>query len=120
MQEIVRATERQVRNDAEGLSRQLDDGCVSFDDGDVVPATAEAGGQPRIELDRDHSAGYTRELSCEPPCSRAEVDDDVVPADAGVADELCCQGTGAEEVLATRCRQPRAWCAPACHGRPGS
>ena len=109
MQEIVRATERQVRDDAEGLARQLDNGCIRFHDRHVVPATAESRGEPRIELSpRRPGVLYARELSCEPPRSCPEVDDDVVLADAGVADELCCQGTGAEEVLATRCRQPRA------------
>ena len=119
MEEIGRAVERQVRDDAERLLWQSEPRRVTLDDGHVRPAPAEAPRKQRVELDRDHVLRDTRELGGEATRSRAEIDDEVVAVDAGVADELRRERR-AEEVLATRPGRTRTACAPVCHGRQRS
>ena len=41
-----------------------------------------------IELDRDHVTCSTRELTRQAPVARADLEDELVLGDAGVADEL--------------------------------
>ena len=112
-----RAVERQVRNDAKRLARKVDRGRVPADDLDVVPAAAQAIGPEPVELDRDDVPRRLSERLGQAAAAGAEVENEVVGPNAGVADDIRGNGTS-EEVLATRAaRATRRTCASIGHGR---
>jgi hypothetical protein len=101
MQKIVRAAERQVRDDAERLSRQPRLNGVSLDYLDVRPAATQTRRQTGIKLDRNHPAGDPGELRRQRPGARPKIDHQIARPNAGVTNQLCRQATRAKEVLAT-------------------
>jgi hypothetical protein len=119
VEEIVGPTEWEIPDDAKGLTREpVRDGVV-LDDFDVRPAAAKSSRQSRIQLDRDHPASDPGELGGQATSACTEVNNKVVRTDGGVSDDFGGESLCAEEVLITRSRQPRVWCASACHGRTG-
>jgi hypothetical protein len=115
-QDLVRAGKRQVGHHAEGLAGELDFTRVGLDRFDVRPAAAQPRGQARIELDGDDAPGCSRKLGGQPAGAGAEVDDQVVPGKARVADELG-RDRPAEEVLTRSAPRPaRSSRAPLGHG----
>jgi hypothetical protein len=90
--------ERWVGHHVEGLAGQAQVGGVGSDHHDAVTeALPEGGGAPRVGLHRDHPRPDVEERSRHRPLPRTHVDDEVAPADAGVADELVSLA-GAEAV----------------------
>jgi hypothetical protein len=116
VQQIRGPVKRQVRDHAEGLARQRDGGGVGFDHLDVRPAVAEPARETRVELDGNDALGDPRKLACQLASASAEIDDDVICAHPGVADELL-RDTATKKMLATRRARARTVYAPACHGR---
>ena len=88
-------------------SREVDLQGVPVDDRDVRRrALAELGGQPGIQLDRDHSVGSLRQGKRERTGARADLQERLVGPRTDRLQQLL-DGRGAEEVLAQ----------PAWHGR---
>jgi hypothetical protein len=86
---------RQIRDDGERLVRQPQDGRVAFHHLDTGIA-AEAGAklpEPRgIELDRAHARARVRKSAGQDTAAGAEVEHERAGLDAGIADELVCEG----------------------------
>ena len=120
MQKLGGAGEWEIRDDSERLARQRKASGVVLDDVDVRPSIVEPGSETRIELDGNDASRDVREHVREATRSRSDLDDEIVAPYPGARYELRREGLGAEEVLATRRRRPRARCASACHGRSGS
>ena len=116
VQQVIRAAERQVRDDPEWLRRQRHRDGVCLEQLDIRPAAAEASGQTAIQLDRNDMTRNSCELVRQSPGARTKVYDEIVRAHAGIADQLRRQRAGAKEVLATRRRRPCALSAPTRHG----
>ena len=87
-QEIGRSVERTVCNETERLTGQPNTGGVTFDDLDVGPATTERRCPLSIQLHGEHTARDVRELRRQPAATSAEIKDQIVRPNAGVADEL--------------------------------
>ena len=116
-QDRRRPVKREVRDDAERIGWKLDLSRVRADEIDVLPAIAQARGQAPVQLDRDDSSRDARELPRQPPGAGAEVENEVVAADPGVANELRGKRVRAEEMLAMRAAGPaRSSCARLGHG----
>jgi hypothetical protein len=99
--------ERQVRDDAERLIRQPDDGRVTLDhlDSRIVAETGtELAERRRIELDCAHPRPSVRESARQDAAAGAEVEDERSGPDASVADELVCEGAATKGVTAARPR----------------
>jgi len=87
--------ERQVRDDGERLVRQAHDGCVALHHLHAR-VFAEAGAQLlercRVELNGAHAGPRVRESAGQGAAAGAEVEHERPGRDAGVADELVCEG----------------------------
>lgn len=95
--------EREVRDDGERLARKRDPGRVALDDAHVrVHATAKRRGERRVDLHRDDARACAPQREREHPRARAEVQHEIARADAGVADELLCEGSATKRVPAAR------------------
>jgi len=115
VQQFARVRERDVRDDTERFIGKRDVERVACDDVDVGPTTAQARGEPRVELDRDDAPGDARQLGRQPAGARTDVDDEVAGRDVRAGDDRRGERTAAKEVTATRKGRPR-WCATTCHG----
>jgi hypothetical protein len=116
MQEIVRATKRQIRDDTKRLGRQLPFRGVAFDHLDVRPTAAQPSRQTRIEFHRDDAASNPGKLGGQPARARPQIDHQIARANTGITNQLRRQTAPGKEMLTTRRRQPRATSAPTCHG----
>jgi len=116
-QDRGRAVERQVRHHAKRLARKRNAGRIALNDLHPAAAAAEARNQVRIELDRDDTRPHPHQLHGQPAAARPEIEDKVVRADTGVADDLRRERLRAEEMLATCAARPaRTSCARLGHG----
>jgi hypothetical protein len=69
-----------------------------------------------VELDREHASCGAREVGGQPSPACTEVEDELVRADAGVANEIRSDRREPEEVLTTRvARRTRTACASLGH-----
>lgn len=88
MENRRRLVKGNVRDNAEWLSRQRHLHRIPVNDIDIRPTTAEPLGQGGVELDGDDPPRDARQLGGQASGTRPEVDDEIVPADAGIRDEL--------------------------------
>jgi hypothetical protein len=116
-QDRRRPVERQVRDDAERLPRELDRSGVCAHDLDVLPAVPQPRSQAPVQLDRDDPPRGGRQRLGQPAGAGPEVEYEIVAADPGVANELRSERARAEEMLTTRAAGPaRSSCARLGHG----
>jgi len=80
--------EREIGDDAERLGRQLGRSRIRLPHLDVRPTPGEPLSEARIELDRDHPTGRSRELGGQPSGAGTQVDHERVGPKGGVTDEL--------------------------------
>ena len=97
-QDCGRTVERQVRHDLERIPGQRNTEGVAFDD--VPKAAAQAGGQLRVDLDRDGAGARTHQRAGQCTAPGTEIEDEVVAPDSGSANYLRCKLATAEKVPA--------------------
>ena len=94
-------SERQVRENRERLVRQAHDGRVALHHLHarvVAEAGVELLERCRVELDRPHAGPRVGEGACQDAAAGAEVEHERPGRDAGVADELVCEGATTKSV----------------------
>jgi hypothetical protein len=87
--------EREIRDDCEGLVGQREQRRITLDhldSGIGAEASPQLSYGRRVELDRAHSGSRVRERARESTVAGAEVERERARPDAGVADELVCEG----------------------------
>jgi hypothetical protein len=116
-QDRGRAVERDIRHHTERLARKRNAGRIAVNDLHPAPAATESRNQLRIELDRDNTRAQPHQLRGQPPAARPEIEDEIAPTDAGVADELRRERLRPQEMLTTCAARPaRSSCARLGHG----